>query len=211
MTSLRSGVKLILMKKLSTYLFLILFSFSAPSFADDISDFQIEGMSIGDSALDYFTKEEIDNNKYYLFKNKNWVGFSKIDSSYETYEAIQFFFKENDKKYTIYRLEGKTLYESSDEYINECRPKKKEVIKQIETILQNAARKQDNRKFKHASDKSGLSTVEQVLFVFKDGSVISVECKNWSEKITKEKGFYDNFQVSISFDEFLDFLDIAYK
>jgi len=44
MTSLRSGVKLGLMKKLSTYLFLILFSFSAPSFGDDISDFQSEGM-----------------------------------------------------------------------------------------------------------------------------------------------------------------------
>ena len=48
------------MKKLSTYLLLILFSFSAPSFADDIRDFQIEGISIGDSALDYFTEEEID-------------------------------------------------------------------------------------------------------------------------------------------------------
>ena len=50
------------MKKLSTYLFLILFSFSAPSFADDIRDFQIEGMSVGDSLLDYFNEEEINNN-----------------------------------------------------------------------------------------------------------------------------------------------------
>ena len=47
------------MKKLSAYLFLILFSFSAPSFADDIRDFQIEGMSIGDSLLDYMSKDEI--------------------------------------------------------------------------------------------------------------------------------------------------------
>ena len=48
------------MKKLSTYLFLILFSFSAPSFADDIRDFQIEGMSLGDSLLDYYSEEEIE-------------------------------------------------------------------------------------------------------------------------------------------------------
>mgnify|MGYP000679576276 CR=1 FL=1 len=39
MTSLRSVVKITLMKKLSTYLFLILFSFSAPSFADDIQEY----------------------------------------------------------------------------------------------------------------------------------------------------------------------------
>ena len=30
-----------------------------PSQADDISDFQIDGMSIGDSLLDYISKKEI--------------------------------------------------------------------------------------------------------------------------------------------------------
>ena len=60
------------MKKLSTYLFLILFSFSAPSFGDDISDFQIEEMSIGDSLLDYFSEDVIKNNirkNYYKYKS----------------------------------------------------------------------------------------------------------------------------------------------
>ncbi len=32
-----------------------------PSLADDIRDFQIEGMSVGDSALDYFSKKKIDS------------------------------------------------------------------------------------------------------------------------------------------------------
>ena len=32
---------------------------SAPSYADDIRDFQIEGMSIADSALDYFRISKI--------------------------------------------------------------------------------------------------------------------------------------------------------
>ena len=48
------------MKKLSTYLFLILFSFQTSSWADDIRDFQIEGISIGDSALDFFSKEKLE-------------------------------------------------------------------------------------------------------------------------------------------------------
>ena len=46
------------MKKLLAFLF-SLFLLSSPSvFADDISDFQIEGMSIGDSLLDYMSEEE---------------------------------------------------------------------------------------------------------------------------------------------------------
>ena len=47
------------MKKLSAYLFLFLFSFSAPSFAEDIFEYQIEGFSIGDSLLDFYSVDEI--------------------------------------------------------------------------------------------------------------------------------------------------------
>ena len=39
---------------------LFILFFSSSLFADDISDFEIEGMSIGDSALDYFSKEQLD-------------------------------------------------------------------------------------------------------------------------------------------------------
>ena len=63
------------MKKLSTYLFLILFSFSAPSYADDIRDFQIEGMSTGDSALNYFTEDELNEGKEYYQNSKSKAFF----------------------------------------------------------------------------------------------------------------------------------------
>ena len=36
-----------------------MFSFQSWTKADDIRDFEIEGMSIGDSLLDYYSKEEI--------------------------------------------------------------------------------------------------------------------------------------------------------
>ena len=46
------------MKRLLIILILT-FSFQTLMKADDISDFQIEGISIGDSLLDFFTKNEI--------------------------------------------------------------------------------------------------------------------------------------------------------
>ena len=78
------------MKKLSTCLFLIFFSFSAPSFADDIRDFQIEGMSIGDSLLDSFSEEEISKNVTSYFDNDHEymsVEFVKL-KSFKTYEKL---------------------------------------------------------------------------------------------------------------------------
>ena len=62
------------MKKLSTYLFLVFLSFSVSSYADDISDFEIEGISVGDSLLDHFSKEEI-------LKRKNKI-YHKIVEKY---------------------------------------------------------------------------------------------------------------------------------
>ena len=47
-------------------IFSFLFLFTATSLADDISDFEIEGMSVGDSLLDYYTKDKILNNQ------QNW-------------------------------------------------------------------------------------------------------------------------------------------
>ena len=47
------------MKKLLILLFSLLFLSSTSVFADDISDFSIEGISIGDSLLDYMTEGEI--------------------------------------------------------------------------------------------------------------------------------------------------------
>ena len=47
------------MKKLLILLFSLFFLSSPSVFADDISDFQIEGISIGDSLLNYMTEDEI--------------------------------------------------------------------------------------------------------------------------------------------------------
>jgi len=47
------------MKRLSLYLFLILFTLPTPSQANDIRDFQIEGLSIGDSLLNYYSIDSL--------------------------------------------------------------------------------------------------------------------------------------------------------
>ena len=79
------------MKKLSTYLFLILFSFSAPSFADDIRDFQIEGMSVGDSLLDYFSEEKINANRPVYFEEAAFVPVRIYSQNFKVYDEVIFY------------------------------------------------------------------------------------------------------------------------
>ena len=53
-------------------LIILVLLFSSSVVAEDISDFEIEGMSIGDSLLDYFSEEEINGfgKDYYPASNK---------------------------------------------------------------------------------------------------------------------------------------------
>ena len=77
----------------------IFFSLQSWARADDIREFQIEGMSIGDSALDYFSEKEMEKfyPVYYPASNK-FAGFEVpigniATKSFKTYETISFHFK----------------------------------------------------------------------------------------------------------------------
>jgi hypothetical protein len=191
------------MKKLSTYLFLIFFSFSAPSFADDIRDFQIEGMSIGDSLLDYFSEDEIKNNiikDYYKYKsNKKFitVEFNELPSA-KTYDLVQLDLK-NDKKYEIYGLSGHIWYK---ENIDDCYKKQNEIDKELSKIFKGAKREHVSKK-KHSVDESGKSNLTYIMYWFKSGDYASIDCTDWSSKMKPRE---DNLGVSFVTKEFNDWI-----
>ena len=77
----------------------MIFTLQTPSWADDISDLQIEGMSIGDSLLDHFSKEEIKKaNPATAYKDKKYrtLDFSHVKKNLETYERLVASYKTND-------------------------------------------------------------------------------------------------------------------
>ena len=103
------------MKKLLGMLVLGLFLIT-PSQADDIREFEIEGMSIGDSALDFFSESEIKNNMRYMYKSKKYAMFGK-DLKNSIYEGVFIEFKDNGK-YIIESLIGKIFYHNNLLQIN---------------------------------------------------------------------------------------------
>ena len=56
---------------------IFIFTLSSGANADDPSDFEIEGISIGNSLLDFFTKDQIENEKnseyVYVYKNNKFM------------------------------------------------------------------------------------------------------------------------------------------
>ena len=180
------------MKKLSTYLFLILFTLQTPSLADDIKDFQIEGMSVGDSLLDYFSKKEIKDNantNYYTNNKYTPVEFFQL-SSFKTYDSVGLRYKTDDKKYIIVGISGTLFCEKN---IEKCNKKQKEIDLELSNMFKKSQR--DFYKGKHSADKSGKSTFLHINFWLISGDVVIIELIDWSEKITNEKGWTDNVSV----------------
>jgi len=188
------------MKKLSAYLFLFLFSFSAPSFADDISDFEIEGISIGDSLLDHFSREYINNNSKYWWEDRKYFMVATESLSFETFEFMQFGLKDNDKNFIIHGLSGKILFKKD---IKNCLKKKDEVTKELSDYFSNDIENIENKITTHRHDKSGKSKQHYTFINLKSKNTIDVYCEEWSE----ETKLTTNFQVRILNKEFVKYLE----
>ena len=191
------------MKKLLVILILI-FTLPTPSQADDISDFQIEGMSVGDSLLDYFSEEEIKKEKQYEFNYNDifaTIGFKK--NYFKVYDKVQFHYKLKDKNYKIYGIVGVIKFKNS---IKDCFNKKDKIVAELSEELKDVKKKiYDERK--HSADKSGKSKTYDVYFNFESGNYIAVSCYHW----TKEMEYSDNLKVAIISNEFENFLKKYYK
>ena len=187
------------MKRLSLYLFLVLFTLQTSSWADDIRDFQIEGMSVGDSLLDYVNKDEIEERKICIYKNKKVCSISKEDSSFKIYNAFQVHFKTNDKKYIIESLDGMIGYKND---IQNCYNKMDEIVEEISSIFKSAE-KSKKKTTSHTYDKSGKSKSTDVVFWFDSGDLVVIECVDWSEEVD----FFDKLKVQLITKEQIDFIN----
>ena len=164
--------------------------------ADDIKDFQIEGVSIGDSILDYYSEETIKKETEEVWPNTTYVQFCS-EGNLNDFQYLCFAYLKKDKKYTIHQLSGET-----DLTFDNCLKELELNVSALESLFSDA--KIDTRKrFKHRSDKKKKSIGSDVQFTLKDGSLASVYCMDWSDEMTEKKGWTDYLAVSLATKKFV--------
>ena len=103
----------------------LFFSLQSSSKADDIRDFEIEGLSVGDSLLIHMSKKKIEQlKKYQVYPNKKFytLFLEKEFFNLNTYDFIQIDLKRNDKNYILPVVGGVIDFPNN---INNCKKKKK--------------------------------------------------------------------------------------
>ncbi len=191
---------------MKTLLTLFVLFFSTSVVAKDISDFQIEGISIGDSALKFFTENEINKNSFNYFKDKTYTPVQNNGPLFfKTYDAVDFAYKTNDKKYEIERLSGILFYDDNIEF---CYPKMEEIIYELKKLFNKSQftelRVKDHRNDPETNPKKKTKVTD--IFGYLDGGIVHVACYDYSVK----QGSQDHLSVSIKTLEYDNFLATAY-
>ena len=172
------------MKTLLT--FFVLF-FSSSLLAEDISDFQIEGISIGDSLLDHLSENKIKRNMndvYNYIEEKKFftTGFFTNDSNSE-YEFIQLTLKFNDSSYIVHGVGGNITNISEPT----CFSKQQEVDIYISNFFKDYERSNPIIA-SHPADPTNKSTVTQIAYQLNEG-VALIECYNFSNAVSYPDSF----------------------
>ena len=171
---------------------ILIFSFQSWTKADDIRDFEIEGMSIGDSLLDYYSKKEIKNGtKNFYTGSKDFFELSFLSPKSDSYTQITFTLKRDDKNYIINAIAGIIFpYE-----IKSCNIKKAEIIDELNSVFENARKK--NYDYTYTKLADGKSVAEITDFILDDGSAVRVYCTDWSKATEEMKSTNYNDMLSV--------------
>ena len=197
------------MNKLLIYLLFILFSFQSWSSADDIRDFEIEGISIGDSLLDHFKIKTIKSARKYTYKDNKFYSIDIWSDRFNQYAAIQFHLKKNDKKYIIQSLSGTLvfgqlgIYDSKSK--DECKNKKKLIMNSVSSLFPNA----DVQSFDdvNSDDGYGQKALRSETYYVLDFGEVWIQCVTWGKITKKKENLYDNLRFTLLTPDFVKFMN----
>ncbi len=183
----------------------LIFCFQSLTKADDIRDFEIEGMSIGDSALDFFSKSVLEKNKvleWYDTKVFTPIAELKLRDS-KTYTSFQIAVKTKDKKYKIESIGGFVFYKDD---VSKCYKRLDSISKEIKGLFVNI-KDLGKETYKHSYDKTGKSKITDIILRDNKGNEVIIACYDWSDHLP----YWDQLRISINSNEYADWLNVAYN
>ena len=202
------------MKKIF-FLIISVLSFQTLLLADNIQYFQIAGMKIGDSALDYFSESQLEDNE------QGWHNYSykEYSTSFVPGQGIYNWFLvsyKNDNNFIIEALAGGL--EKSNYDNKECNNKLDTVALNISELFKNTAQ-EEKKSYELTEDAAqtypftGKSTVTSLSFNFLDGAKIILECYKMDNEAKKNQSFLksvlkqnDSFRVDVRSSAFVNHL-----
>ena len=208
------------MKKLLGILVLSLLV-STNAYTDDIKDLEVESMSIGDSALDYFTESQLENGELGWFNYSYKEYSTSLLSGKGIYDWFKISYKSDDDNFIIEGLAGILVKKKYND--DKCNKELDTVALDISELFKNTkqGKKQlykviyNPREIFQKPDPSGKSIVTSISFDFKDEGKIILSCYNMDKATNqidspiKDINQFDTFRIDIRSKTFKHYLEKA--
>ena len=169
------------MQKILWFVFLVLLT-STNAYTDNIKDFKIENISIGESALDYFTESQLDNSEL------DWFNYSYKEYSTSLlpgrgiYDWFKITYKNEDYNYIIEGLAGIVVKKNYEE--DKCNKQLDSTALNLSKLFKNTKSEEkktyrvvyDPSKIFQETNLSGKSKLTSIFFDFKQEGKIILSC-----------------------------------
>ena len=198
------------MKRLLAYLFIVLgLGLVVSVKADDIRDFQIEGMSVGDSLLDYFTKKKITNsivNWYDRLEKNRYIAIALDSKNFKQYDFVDIFTNYADESYKIDTIAGVMYFGNDKEIrdINHCYKKQITIADEIKSMFKDSKKKGPFKRIYKTADPTGKSSYTDIYLTLDDDYEVLIACYDWSDDLKKKA---DHMYIGLRSKKVSDWLD----
>ena len=196
-------IKQNLLKKILAIIVLNLFLITN-SWSDDIKDYQLEGMSIGDGLLSYISKKlltkELNGEFAVWYHNNKFVSVSLWEEreKFKVYEDVNVIIKPNDEDYKIYALEGVLTFGQN---IEKCYEEQKKRVSEFQEEFGKNAKLSswaaNNNK------EIYLKKIKHEDFTFASGAQFRIICYDVHEGYERRQ---DSMIITLNSKEFTKFL-----
>ncbi len=191
---------------------------STSAYTDDIKDFQIENISIGDSALNYFTEAQLENSEQDWFNYSHKEYSTSLVAGKGIYDWFLISYRSDDDNFIIEGLAGIVVKKKYDD--NKCNKELDTAALNISKLFKNTKRRKKQlykvvynpRKIFQEPNPSGKSTVASISFDFKDEGKIILSCYNMDKATNqidspiKDINQFDTFRIDIRSKVLADYL-----
>ena len=184
---------------------ILIFTIQSWTKADDIKDFEIEGMSINKSALYFMTVDEIVNNTLPYFETKRKYYISSFVGDLKLYDQVEIYLKSNDNKYYIKSIIAGIFIDELDQ----CLKQKKKIVNDLDKIFLDIKKISGSKK--HEADPTGHSKhyIDQYNLGYPNH--IRVECTQFSKEMINAGLANNSLNVVVMTKEINDWVAGGYK
>ena len=162
------------------------------SMSDDVNEFEISGISIGDSLIHHYTQGQIETNvaNKIIYPDSQFAAITMPIKS-GNFEHLQVTYKDKDPKYKVLSIAGRIMFDND---IIGCKKQMEEILSDLKISFKNLKYVKEDTPY--TFDKSGKSLTYGYVFYLDEGA-IDLYCTDLGDEFKKKSGYEDELRLTI--------------